>query len=61
MLARRHRDRYTATERRRAHLVAPIAFVFVLYTIYGVGAEVVLWGFLVVLAGTPLYIWFTTR
>jgi APA family basic amino acid/polyamine antiporter len=33
----------------------------VLYTVYGVGAEVVLWGFLILLAGTPLYIWFATR
>ena len=61
MLARRDPHRYTARERRRANWVAPIAFVFVLYTIYGVGAEVVLWGFLVVLAGTPMYVWFTTR
>lgn len=45
--------------RRRAEAVAAIGFAFVLYTIYGIGAEVVLWGFLVVLAGTPLYIWFT--
>jgi hypothetical protein len=41
--------------------VAPIAFAFVLYTVYGVGPEVVLWGFLILLAGTPLYIWFATR
>jgi hypothetical protein len=33
----------------------------VLYTIYGVGPEVALWGFLVVLAGMPLYVWFATR
>ncbi|MBA3560788.1 MAG: amino acid permease [Gemmatimonadaceae bacterium] len=61
MLARRDPERYTPGERRRAHIVAPIAFVFVLYTMYGVGAEVVLWGFLVILAGTPLYVWFATR
>ena len=61
MLARRDRVRYTPAARRRAHIVAPIAFVFVMYTIYGVGADVALWGFLVVLAGTPLYIWFVTR
>jgi basic amino acid/polyamine antiporter, APA family len=61
LLARRDRERYTAKARRRAHLVAPIAFLFVLYTIYGVGGEVAMWGFLVVLAGTPLYIWFQTR
>jgi len=61
MLARRDPERYTPKERRRAHIVAPIAFVFVLYTMYGVGAEVVLWGFLVILSGTPLYVWFATR
>ncbi|MDQ3698413.1 MAG: amino acid permease [Gemmatimonadota bacterium] len=61
MLARRDPERYAPSARRRAHIVAPIAFVFVMYTIYGVGAEVALWGFLVVLAGTPLYIWFATR
>ena len=61
MLARRDRSRYTAAQRRRAEWIALIAFVFVLYTIYGVGPEVALWGFLVVLAGTPLYVWFKTR
>lgn len=61
MLARRDPARYTPRDRRRAHWTAPIAFVFVLYTVYGVGAEVVLWGFLILLAGTPLYIWFATR
>jgi basic amino acid/polyamine antiporter, APA family len=61
LLARRDADRYTRAERRRAHVVAPVAFVFVLYTIYGVGPEVALWGFLVVLAGMPLYVWFATR
>jgi APA family basic amino acid/polyamine antiporter len=61
MLARRGDSRYSRAERRRAHFVAPIAFAFVLYTMYGVGAEVAMWGFLIVLSGTPLYIWFKTR
>lgn len=61
LLARRFPERYTAAQRRRAHVVAPVAFVFVLYTIYGVGPEVAMWGFIVVLAGTPLYIWLVTR
>jgi APA family basic amino acid/polyamine antiporter len=61
MLARRDPARYTARERRRAQWVAPVAFVFVLYTVYGVGAQVVLWGFLILCAGMPLYIWFATR
>ncbi len=61
MLARRDPARYTPAERRRAHVAGLIAFAFVLYTIYGVGAEVVLWGFLILLGGMPLYIFFTTR
>jgi APA family basic amino acid/polyamine antiporter len=35
--------------------VAVIAFVFVLYTIYGVGLSVILWGLVLMLAGMPLY------
>jgi len=61
MLSRRDPARYDARARRRAAWVAPVAFAFVLYTVYGVGAEVVFWGFLVLLAGTPLYIFFATR
>jgi basic amino acid/polyamine antiporter, APA family len=61
MLSRRDPARYTGAERRRAQIIAPIAFAFVLWTMYGVGAEVAMWGFLVILAGTPLYIWFKTR
>ena len=60
LLARRDRARYSPAERRRAQVVAPIAFAFVLYTIYGVGAQVVLWGVLVVLLGVPLYAMFVT-
>jgi basic amino acid/polyamine antiporter, APA family len=61
MLCRRDPSRYTDAERRRANWVAPVAFVFVMYTIYGVGPDVALWGFLGVLGGTPLYIWFSTK
>jgi basic amino acid/polyamine antiporter, APA family len=61
MLVRRDPERYTPAERRKAHITAPIAFVFVMFTIYGVGPETCMWGFLVVLAGTPLYVWFKTR
>jgi APA family basic amino acid/polyamine antiporter len=60
LLARRDSARYSPRARRRAHIVAPIAFLFVLYTIYGVGAETAFWGLLVVLAGTPLYVFFAT-
>jgi APA family basic amino acid/polyamine antiporter len=36
-------------------IVAAIAFVFILYAIYGVGYSVILWGLLLVAAGVPLY------
>ena len=36
--------------------VAVIAFVFVLYTIYGVGLSVILWGLVLLLAGMPFYL-----
>jgi APA family basic amino acid/polyamine antiporter len=61
MLARRDPARYTPRDRRRAQWVAPVAFAFLLYAVYGVGGDVVLWGFLTLLAGIPLYIWFATR
>ena len=60
MLVRRDPALYTLAARRRAHVAAPVAFVFVMYTIYGVGADVALWGFLTLLAGIPLYIWLRT-
>jgi len=60
MLVRRDPSLYSRAARRRAHVAAPLAFAFVMYTIYGVGADVALWGFLTILAGIPLYIWLRT-
>ena len=60
MLVRRDPSLYSRGAARRAHVAAPLAFVFVMYTIYGVGADVALWGFLTILAGIPLYIWLRT-
>ncbi len=40
-----------------AALVSALAFVFALFAIYGAGADTVLFGFLLLLAGLPLYIW----
>ena len=34
-----------------------LAFVYVLWTIYGSGAETVMWGFILMLIGIPLYIY----
>jgi len=55
VLARRDPERFPAGERRRAMVVGGIAFAFSMFTIYGVGPEIALWGLLAVLAGVPLY------
>jgi hypothetical protein len=36
-------------------IVGALAFAFSMFTIYGVGPDVALWGLLAVLAGIPLY------
>ena len=41
--------------RRGSRAIAAIAFLFVLFTIYGVGVRVILWGLTLLLAGIPLY------
>jgi APA family basic amino acid/polyamine antiporter len=55
VLARRDPARFPAKERRKAIVVGAIAFAFSLFTIYGVGPDIALWGLLAVLAGIPLY------
>jgi basic amino acid/polyamine antiporter, APA family len=57
LLVRRHPDRYTAENVSRVTFEAGIGFLFVLWTMYGVGAETAMLGFLTIMAGTPLYVW----
>jgi APA family basic amino acid/polyamine antiporter len=40
-----------------ASVVAGLAFAYALWAIGGAGAEVVYWGFLLLLAGLPVYVW----
>jgi APA family basic amino acid/polyamine antiporter len=42
---------------RRRALVKSLAFVYVLLTIAGAGTETIFWGFLLLLAGLPFYVW----
>ena len=60
MLARRDPDAWPAPVRRRMQVMAFVCFAFLVWSTYGVGADVVFWGFLVSVAGVPLYIWFKT-
>ncbi|MEM8589666.1 MAG: amino acid permease [Pseudomonadota bacterium] len=36
-------------------LIAAVAFLFSMWTIYGAGADAAMWGFLLILAGLPVY------
>jgi APA family basic amino acid/polyamine antiporter len=38
-------------------LIASIAFIFAIWALYGSGREAVFWGFLVLVAGIPIYTW----
>lgn len=60
MLARRDPDAWPLAVRRRMQVTAIACFAFLVWTTYGVGQEVVFWGFIVLTAGVPLYIWFKT-
>ncbi|HXV81009.1 MAG TPA: amino acid permease [Candidatus Binatia bacterium] len=41
----------------RLGLVEAIAFVFAVFTLYGCGAEPVLYGFMLLILGIPIYVW----
>jgi len=38
-------------------IVAGLAFSYSLWAISGAGAETVYWGFLLLMAGLPVYVW----
>ena len=40
-----------------AAVVSALAFVYSMFAIYGAGAETVFYGFLLLLAGLPIYVW----
>jgi len=41
----------------RVTVVEIIAFVFAMFTLYGCGAEPVLYGLVLLLLGIPVYVW----
>ena len=43
--------------KRRHHVVAGIAFLYSGWAIYGAGAQTVLLGFMLLIAGIPIYVW----
>ena len=55
-LVRRDPDSFTAAQRRRAHVIAPVAFIAMMYFVYGAGADAARWGFLGLFAGVLAYV-----
>jgi amino acid transporter len=54
-LARRYPDRYGPVARRRAKWVAVCAFAAMMYFVYGAGAEIGRWGFVLLGIGVLAY------
>jgi APA family basic amino acid/polyamine antiporter len=42
---------------RGAHVTSALAFAYSLWAIGGAGADVVYWGFLLLMSGLPVYVW----
>ena len=55
-LVRRDPASFSKAQRRRAHVVAILAFVAMMYFVYGAGADAGRWGFLMVFAGILAFI-----
>jgi APA family basic amino acid/polyamine antiporter len=55
-LVRRDPQSFTAAQRRRAHVIAPLAFVAMMYFVYGAGADAGRWGFLLLFAGALAFV-----
>jgi amino acid transporter len=55
-LVRRDPESFTSAQRRRAHIIAPLAFIAMMYFVYGAGAAAGRWGFLMLFAGALAYV-----
>jgi len=53
----RERDRFKGERLGAAGAIAGLAFLYSLWAIYGTGQETVFWGFLLLMAGVPVYVW----
>ncbi len=56
-LLRQERDASGGARKTGAVLVAVLAFVYSFWAIAGSGQEAVYWGFLLLMAGVPVYVW----
>ena len=55
-LVRKDPQSFTTAQRRRAHVLAPAAFIAMMCFVYGAGAEIGRWGFAILAAGMLAYV-----
>ena len=60
-LVRRDPQSFTAAQRRRAHVIAPAAFLAMMYFVYGAGADIGRWGFAILAAGMMAFVFLKAR
>ncbi|HKK43708.1 MAG TPA: amino acid permease [Bacteroidales bacterium] len=61
MLLRTHADKFNIFNFLKNSFVALLAFVYSIYAIYGTGAQVVMYGFILMLLGIPVYVFMTIQ
>ncbi|NOR88895.1 MAG: amino acid permease [Anaerolineales bacterium] len=57
MLFIKDRERFQGKRLLGSVMIASLAFAFSIFCIWGSGAETVLWGFILLLLGVPVYVW----
>lgn len=61
MIFIKERERFSGKRLSGAVVIAVMAFVYALWAIAGSGTETVFWGFLLLMAGVPVYVWIVWR
>jgi APA family basic amino acid/polyamine antiporter len=51
------REKFSGQRLGASITIASLAFIYSLYAIVGSGATAVMWGFVLLLAGIPVYVW----
>jgi APA family basic amino acid/polyamine antiporter len=54
----KERERFTSKQVLRTGILSSLTFFYTLWAIAGSGQEAVYWGFLALLCGIPVFVWF---
>ncbi|MGH8495243.1 MAG: hypothetical protein ACREVN_03850, partial [Gammaproteobacteria bacterium] len=61
MIFMKEREKFRGEKLLGSCVIAVLAFVYSLWAIAGSGQQIVFWGFLLLLAGLPVYVWLVWR